>query len=163
LDGRLGLAAVANSQFPFWESRPLPCLDSNLAFYLQRLMATPRPRVFMDIALGENPIGRSVFPRVSSCLKKTNPRPLRIVFQLYSDLVPKTAEKWVYQCHDKESYSSCHSNSFRVLCTGELGHSPVSGHALYYKNSIFHRVIPEFMIQGGGPSFPPFAALQAFY
>lgn len=41
-------------------------------------------------------------------------------------------------------------NSFRALCTGELGMSPSSGVPLYYKNSIIHRVIPEFMIQGGG-------------
>lgn len=54
----------------------------------------------------------------------------RIIFQLYVDIVPKTSE------------------NFRALCTGERGKSP-SGHSLHYKNSIFHRVIPEFMIQGG--------------
>ncbi|KAG8805969.1 hypothetical protein FRC19_007547, partial [Serendipita sp. 401] len=55
----------------------------------------------------------------------------RVIFQLFADIVPKTSE------------------NFRALCTGERGKSLTSGQTLYYKNSIFHRVIPEFMIQGG--------------
>eukprot|EP00978_Attheya_sp_CCMP212_P031423 scaffold118688_cov40-Attheya_sp.AAC.1 len=51
--------------------------------------------------------------------------------ELFASVVPKTAE------------------NFRCLCTGEKGKGAVSGKPLCFESSIFHRVIPGFMCQGG--------------
>mmetsp|Transcript_3337 Transcript_3337/g.5674 ORF Transcript_3337/g.5674 Transcript_3337/m.5674 type:complete len:174 (+) Transcript_3337:67-588(+) len=72
----------------------------------------PNPIVFFDVsASGKGAMGR-------------------IEFELYADVVPKTAE------------------NFRCLCTGEKGVGR-SGKPMHYKGSTFHRVIPDFMLQGG--------------
>jgi hypothetical protein len=41
------------------------------------------------------------------------------------------------------------AENFRQLCTGEKGRCQATGRNLTYQNSIFHRVIPGFMAQGG--------------
>ncbi|KAI0134554.1 40 kDa peptidyl-prolyl cis-trans isomerase [Xylariales sp. AK1849] len=70
-----------------------------------------RSRVFFDIKIGAKSAGR-------------------VTFELYDDIVPKTAD------------------NFRALCTGEKGLGK-GGKPLHYKGSMFHRVIKQFMIQGG--------------
>ena len=40
------------------------------------------------------------------------------------------------------------SENFRCLCTGEKGVGK-SGKELHYKYSTIHRIVPDFMIQGG--------------
>ncbi|XP_052749519.1 peptidyl-prolyl cis-trans isomerase 8 isoform X1 [Galleria mellonella] len=72
----------------------------------------PNDRVFMDISIGGLPSGR-------------------IVFELFNDVAPKTAE------------------NFRALCAGDAGVGKVTGKPLTYKGMVFHRVVKDFMIQGG--------------
>ena len=71
--------------------------------------AIKNPKVFFDVSVSTNPVGR-------------------LVFELYMKDVPKTSKNFLEFCkgfkvNDKVTYS--------------------------YKNSIFHRVIPGFMWQGG--------------
>lgn len=70
------------------------------------------PRVFFDVDIGGERVGR-------------------IVFEIFADVVPKTAE------------------NFRVLCTGEKGIGTSTGKPLHYKGCPFHRIIKKFMVQGG--------------
>lgn len=77
-------------------------------------MSKKYPHVYIDVAIGARPIGR-------------------MVFELFTDLTPRTAE------------------NFRGLCTGEYGNVGLSAATkkLHYLDSKIHRIVDEFMIQGG--------------
>ncbi|XP_068790214.1 NK-tumor recognition protein isoform X3 [Struthio camelus] len=71
-----------------------------------------RPQCFFDIEINREPVGR-------------------IMFQLFSDICPKTCK------------------NFLCLCSGEKGLGKTTGKKLCYKGTTFHRVVKNFMIQGG--------------
>ena len=54
----------------------------------------------------------------------------RVVFGLFGDVVPRTVENFVKLAQDD-------------------GVSPIDGYELWYEGSPFHRIIPDFMAQGG--------------
>ncbi|KAM2067205.1 hypothetical protein ACFX1T_043565 [Malus domestica] len=68
------------------------------------------PFVFMDVSVDGDPYER-------------------MVFELFSDVAPKTAE------------------NFRALCTGEQGIGPKSRKPLHYKGSFFHRIVKGYNAQ----------------
>ncbi len=72
---------------------------------------TPTHKVVFDVSVDGEPAGR-------------------VVFGLYGNAAPRTAE------------------NFRALCTGESG-ATAAGVPRHFKGSKFHRIIPGFMIQGG--------------
>ncbi|KAH1212844.1 Peptidyl-prolyl cis-trans isomerase CYP95 [Glycine max] len=65
------------------------------------------PLVFMDVSIDGDPVER-------------------MVFELFYDIAPKTAE------------------NFRALCTGEKGVGPNTRKSLHYKGSFFHRIKGSF-------------------
>ncbi|OMJ94638.1 hypothetical protein SteCoe_2129 [Stentor coeruleus] len=78
---------------------------------LRKFTTIKLPRVFFDISVNEKEIGR-------------------LVFELRSDIAPKTTE------------------NFRVLCIGGAG-STKCGVRKTYKGSVIHRIVPGLLIQGG--------------
>ncbi|XP_061923454.1 E3 SUMO-protein ligase RanBP2 isoform X2 [Entelurus aequoreus] len=81
-----------------------PCSASPMMSRIQEHSRDSNPQVFFTVEADSQPIGT-------------------ITMELFSHIVPKTAE------------------NFRVLCTGEKGFG--------LRGSVFHRVIPDFMCQGG--------------
>ncbi|MBN3278210.1 RBP2 ligase, partial [Polyodon spathula] len=79
-------------------------LNAGQVSRVMELSMESNPIVYFDISLDDEPMGR-------------------ITMELFSHIVPKTAE------------------NFRALCTGERGFG--------FRNSIFHRIIPDFVCQGG--------------
>ena len=75
-------------------------------------MPKKNPRVFLDITIGSKSAGR-------------------VVFELYKDITPLTAE------------------NFRGLWTGEYGIGKCTKKKLHYRGNKFHRIIDGFVMQGG--------------
>ncbi|KAF0304947.1 Peptidyl-prolyl cis-trans isomerase G [Amphibalanus amphitrite] len=71
-----------------------------------------RSRCFFDLEVDGVPLGR-------------------VVFELFSDVCPRTAE------------------NFRALCTGERGLGERTQKPLHYQGVKLHRIVRDFMIQGG--------------
>ncbi|KAK6158803.1 hypothetical protein DH2020_006117 [Rehmannia glutinosa] len=70
-----------------------------------------RPLVFLDVSIDGDPAER-------------------MIFELFTDFAPKTAE------------------NFRALCTGEKGVSTKTGKPLHYRGTFFHLIIKGHVAQG---------------
>ncbi|XP_041815095.1 probable inactive peptidyl-prolyl cis-trans isomerase-like 6 [Chelmon rostratus] len=112
LGNEMDLARWAKDQWSFTFTRP-QAFYMALAedCYTKHLKKSGHRFVFMDIDIAGEAAGR-------------------LLFELFSDVCPKT------------------SKNFEALCTGERGLSQ-SGLPLCYKGSVFHRVVPDGWVQGG--------------
>ncbi len=88
------------------------------------------PRTGQRSAPSESPANAKVTHKVFFDVSIGGEPAGRIVMGLFGEDVPKTVE------------------NFRALATGEKGQGRL-GKPLTYEGSIFHRVIPGFMLQGG--------------
>ncbi|CAJ1031221.1 Cyclophilin type peptidyl-prolyl cis-trans isomerase/CLD, putative [Leishmania lindenbergi] len=115
-------ALVAGGALHSYVVSPSAAAASASRPYLTPYATNPRnSRVFFDVAEQ----GRSSFFGVAAH------EPIgRIELELFDDTVPVTAR------------------SFRELCRGSSSKSP-EGVLLTYKGCPFHRIIPDFMLQGG--------------
>lgn len=91
-----------------------------------RIFNLVTPFILAASATSEPKVTRKVFFDIQIDSQK----PERVIFGLFGDTVPKTVE------------------NFRALCTGEKGKGK-RGIPLHFKGSLFHRIIPHFMLQGG--------------
>lgn len=88
-------------------------------------------KVFFDVTADGNPVGR-------------------IIMELRPDVVPKTAENFRALCTGEKGNISIflYSSHLSLLCTN-LSFTNFFLLGFGFKGSVFHRVIPNFMLQGG--------------
>ncbi|MEE6516752.1 hypothetical protein FKM82_026453 [Ascaphus truei] len=106
------LVTWANTTWDYIDYRSLPLYKALTEdFRSKHMKGTKHGFAYLDITIQEKPTGR-------------------LLFELFSDMCPKTCE------------------NFQTLCTGAAGNSQ-SGLKLHYKDSIFHRIVKNGWIQGG--------------
>ena len=91
--------------------------------YSQKKGPTITAKVYFDIEIDGTPAGRITMGLYAKALYKC-------IMIRFGKIAPRTVR------------------NFRLLCTGEKGIGKL-GKPLHYKGSVFHRIIPNFMIQGG--------------
>ncbi|KAG8444679.1 hypothetical protein GDO86_009737 [Hymenochirus boettgeri] len=112
LGDETALLTWANTTWGYKDYRPLALYKAlSEDFRTKHISGTRHVYIFLDIEIQGKPVGR-------------------LLFELFSDLCPKTC------------------NNFQTLCTGAAGASP-NGMKLHYKESIFHRIVRHGWIQGG--------------
>ncbi|XP_078392666.1 NK-tumor recognition protein isoform X2 [Cetorhinus maximus] len=89
-----------------------PCSNKGVHRVYTVMGVKNRPQCYFDVEINRAPVGR-------------------IVFELFSDVCPKTCKNFLF------------------LCTGEKGLGKKTRKQLCYKGSTFHRIVKEFMVQGG--------------
>jgi len=116
--------------FPFRFQRSEQYQKTNTTTSTYQTNSGGQPPKFLTKYRDEENVTSKDNPRVFFDIEVDGEKAGRIQMELFKTVNPKTAE------------------NFRALCTGEKGVGK-SGKPLHYKGSIFHRVIPGFMCQGG--------------